>query len=203
MDPRTQQNNIEALRASNRKLSYGLLGLVVIALLQGVALVRAIGNERIVVTPMALDRPLAVKGQRPSSEYLEELSLWLAHLMLDASPDSIATNKQLLMKHITPAARGAMSHKIDYFADRLKRDSASTTFAPSQVAVKPDRLGVALIGQLDTFISDRKTSSVLKAYLAEWEYSGGVISIKDFRESDLDDPFKAKPDSAQPAVSQR
>lgn len=202
MEPQKQATNVESLRASNRKLSYALLGLIALLVVLGLALARSIGNERIVITPMTLERPFAVRGIRPSAEYLEELSLWLAHLMLDASPESIGINKQLLLKHAAPAARGPLSHKIDYFAERLKRDSVSTSFAPDQIASRPERLAVAIVGQLDTRVADKKTSSVTKAYLAEWEYVGGVIKIKDFRESELDDAFKPKPDPAQPAVSQ-
>jgi conjugal transfer pilus assembly protein TraE len=65
----------------------------------------------------------------------------------------------------------------------LKLDNATTMFSIQQLTPDEDKMSVVMKGRLATFINDRRISEVEKSYLAEFQYKGGRISLKTFKET--------------------
>ena len=192
MDSNTQKRNVDVLRHSNRLLSVAVIVLSVALIVAVVGVLRTSGNEKVVVIPATLERPVSVEGDKPSASYLEQWGLWVAHLMLDVSQSSIDITKDSLLKYTLPSSHGALENKLEFEATRLRRDAASSQFFPTQIVASPASHAVALIGQLDVYINERRTSSTTRAYAIEFQFSSGRMFLKDFYETELDHVFKRK-----------
>lgn len=193
MNPDKHGADIRELKASlstQRRISAGLLGL---AILLAVNNLRLTGREKTILEPPVRTQSVWVQGEKVSASYLEEMGQFIAHVMLDVTPRSIAVNQQTVLGWTHPAFHGELKNRMSLEEERLKRDNATTVFWPNQVVPDPDRMRVALIGELATYINDRKTSDVPQAWLAEFEFKGGRMLLKDWKETSLDDPLKLKP----------
>lgn len=195
MDTHIQKRNVDALRNSNRLLSLAVIALSVLLFVTVTALIRSSGREKVVIVPATIDRPIAVQGDRVSEAYLEQWALWVAHLILDVSAPSMEVTKNALLKYVHPASLGALENKLDFESQRLRRDAASSQFFPTQVRVSTKTSTVAVVGQLDVYINERRTSSTSRSYAVQFDVANGRIFIKDFYETELDNVFKRK-DSA-------
>jgi len=203
MDTNIQKRNVDTLRNSNRLLSLAVIVLGITLLLAIAALSRSAGREKVVVIPATIDRPISVQGDIPSDAYLEQWGLWVAHLMLDVSGASIEVTRQALLKYTLPGSHGTLENRLDFEANRLKRDASSSQFFPSQSVVSAKANAVAVVGQLDVYINERRTSSSMRSYATEFEFKSGRLFIKDFYETELDNLFKrkAQPGEAVPVAA--
>jgi len=205
MDTNTQKRNVDVLRSSNRLLSLAVIGLTATLAVAMLGLLRSAGNEKVVVIPATLERPISIAGDQPSPSYLEQWGIWVAHLMLDVSASSIDITKDAILKYTHPASHGALENKLVFEAARLRRDASSSQFFPSQVVAAPASKAVAVVGQLDVYINERRTSSGTRAYAIEFEFSNGRMFLKDFYETELDHVFKRKtlPGDSVPVAATR
>lgn len=205
MDTNMQKRNVDTLRTSNRLMSFAVVALSVLLFVSMVALIRASGREKLVIIPATIDRPITVQGDQVSQSYLEQWGLWITHLVLDVSYESMEVTKNALMKYVHPASHGALSNRLEYETQRLKRDAASSHFFPAQAVVSLKANAVAVVGQLDVYINERRTSSSTRAYAMEFDVSNGRIFLKDFYETEIDHVFKrkAKEGDATPVASAR
>ena len=182
--------------ASARRATSFLVALLVasmfVNLILAIFAVRLSGHERIVVVPPNIHKTFWVESDRVSSEYLEQMGYFLMQLILNVTPQSVDHQSRVLLQYASPSAFGELRTQLATSAERLKRDSAATIFSAQDLSVDERHLKVGVRGQLTTFVSDRRVSEVVKAYAIEFQYTGGRITLKSFRETHPNDPLEAK-----------
>ena len=77
---------------------------------------------------------------------------------------------------------GALQTRQDLEADRLRRLNATTQFSVAQLLPNEEAMNVTLKGRLATFINGARTSDIDKEYVAEFEFKGNRVQIKNFKE---------------------
>jgi conjugal transfer pilus assembly protein TraE len=174
--------DLKELRRRNRTLgiSVGLLAAGHV-MAMGVVL-NLLGAVRTVVVPPSINKSFWVTRDKASGEYLEQMSSFVAWLVLDVSPSSIDWKKDILLGYVEPDQHGAMKTRQDLEASRLKRINASTSFAPQQLVPSEDAQSVVVRGRLRTLVNGVETANDLKAYLVEFGYAGGRVHLKTFKE---------------------
>lgn len=192
-----QRNNVSFLQGALRRQQFISTGLAAFCALLFLLYIGAKGDSRTVLVPTALSQEVTVKGRSLDKAYLEELGLDVAPLVLTVNPRSIGTTRDRLLRITHPATHGEVGQRIDLEAERLRRNNASQVFWPNQVLADPDRQRVAVMGVLSTYINDRKTSDDTRAYVAEFEWSGSRLWLRDFKQAPLNDPFRLKPENAE------
>jgi conjugal transfer pilus assembly protein TraE len=128
-----------------------------------------------------------------SSEYLEQMGYFLMQLTLNVTPQSVDHQANVLLQYAAPAAYGELRTALLAASERLKRDGAATVFSAQDLIVDERALRVGVRGQLTTFISDRRVSQVPKGYAIEFQYAGGRVFLKAFRETSPNDPLETQP----------
>jgi conjugal transfer pilus assembly protein TraE len=199
--------------AGSRRALRALLGLLALSMLCTAALAvlafSLIGRERIVLVPPQIQKSFWVTGEKASAEYLEQMAYFLAQLTLDVTPQSAQYQSQVLLRYAAPEAWGELRAAASAQAERLKRDGASTVFSPQELQVDASAQRVRLRGVLTTFVSERRVSSVTKAYQLELRYSAGRLYLKSFQEISPHDSLQsagthpAKPPSVEQADNER
>lgn len=209
MNPQRQLTDITAIASALKKQQ--LITILLAALCLLMAMLSMSKDHTVILEPPTRSKAIAVVGDRVDGAWLEEMGAWIAHMMLDASPHSIAWQQEQLLKWVHPSAHGQLQQDMAVQAKRLIDTNASTVFWLQQVAPDPERVRVALVGQLDTYVNGVKVagSSRTASYLVSFESKGGRMLIKEWREVPGDDIWltraleKAEKAKAQPPAQKK
>lgn len=187
MNPSRHLADIQSLTAAlKRQQLITLLVSGVAALL--VALVMG-KTHTVILEPPVRSKSIAVVGDRVDAAWLEEMGAWMAHMMLDASPSSIAWQQEQVLRWTHPSRHGQLQQEMAVQAKRLTDANASTVFWLQQTAPDPDNRRIALIGTLDTYVNGTRVpgSSRSQSYVASFASKGGRMLLEDFHEVPNDD----------------
>lgn len=192
MNPTRHLADIQSLTAALKRQQQLTLALAAaIILLAGVALSK---DHTVVLEPPSRAKTVSMTGDRVDSAWLEEMGAWVAHMMLDASPMTIASQQEQILRWTHPVKHGQLQQQMAVAAKKLVDANASTIFWLQQVAPDPERQRVALVGQLDTLVNGVKVagSSKTVTYVAEFESRGGRTLLLDWKETPNDDIWLAR-----------
>jgi conjugal transfer pilus assembly protein TraE len=182
MNPNTLMQDLKQMRSTVR-LQGAAIALLGACLLSSLVLMfNMVGRDRIVVTPPSIDKTFWVSKDRVSSSYLEQMGSFIAYLTLDVSPQSIDWKKTMLLQYVSPDVYGVLQTRQDLEADRLRRLNATTQFSVAQLVPNEEAMNVTLKGRLATFINGARTSDIDKEYVAEFEFKGNRVQIRNFKE---------------------
>lgn len=182
MNPNALLQDLKLMRATLRWQGAALALLGTCLLVALVLMFSLVGRDRIVVTPPSIDKTFWVSKDRVSSSYLEQMGGFIAYLTLDVSPQSIDWKRSMLLQYVSPDIYGALQTRQDLEADRLRRLNATTQFSIAQLVPNEEAMSVMLKGRLATFINGARTSDIDKEYLAEFEFKGNRVQIRNFKE---------------------
>ena len=182
MNPNTLMQDLKLMRSTVR-LQGAALALMGVCLLSSLVLMfNLVGRDRVIVTPPSIDKTFWVSKDRVSSSYLEQMGSFIAYLTLDVSPQSIDWKKTMLLQYVSPDVYGVLQTRQDLEADRLRRLNATTQFSVAQLLPNEEAMNVTLKGRLATFINGARTSDIDKEYVAEFEFKGNRVQIRNFKE---------------------
>lgn len=182
MNPNTLMQDLKLMRSTVR-LQGAALALMGACLLSSLVLMFSmVGRDRVIVTPPSIDKTFWVSKDRVSSSYLEQMGSFIAYLTLDVSPQSIDWKKTMLLQYVSPDVYGVLQTRQDLEADRLRRLNATTQFSVAQLLPNEEAMNVTLKGRLATFINGARTSDIDKEYVAEFEFKGNRVQIRNFKE---------------------
>ena len=183
MDFERHQNDLRMQRKSNRTLG------AIVVLLSAVPTAlagrhRRPGRQRAHRHRSAEHRPTFwVTRDKASREYLEQMAGYVAWLMLDVSPSTIDWKRNVLLNYVAPDQHAAMKTKMDLEADRLRSNNAATSFLVQQFTANEKEQSVVVAGRLRRQINGADIGEPeTRAYLAQFEYAGGRVHIKTFKE---------------------
>lgn len=182
MDHQTYSADIDALRRTARRQQWIILILAIALLLALWNAINTFGRDRTIVTPPNLEKSFWITQKTASPEYVEQMALWIASLILDVTPDTIKYKSDLLLQYVAPSAHGELSEKQTLQTQRLKRDNASTYYVLQTINIDSARLAAVLSGRLHTLINGRHVDEIEKFYFVRFRLEGGRASVTDFRE---------------------
>lgn len=185
---RNDNRELKRLLLRQQTITFSLVGAL---LLLSLMLLRH--QPQVILEPPTRVSTITVQGDRVDQNYLTEMAQYVAHMMLDVTPATIERRNDEVLKWVHPATFGAMQNRMTVAAKRLKDANATTIFWPSQVAPDPDKLRVAVIGTLETYVNGmRVQADKTQSWLLQFESKGGRMLIKDWKETPLDDPMLVK-----------
>lgn len=194
---RNDNRELKRLLLRQQAITFSLVGAL---LLLSLMLLRH--QPQVILEPPTRVSTITVQGDRVDQNYLTEMAQYVAHMMLDVTPATIERRNDEVLKWVHPATFGAMQNRMTVAAKRLKDANATTIFWPSQVAPDPDKLRVAVIGILETYVNGmRVQADKTQSWLLQFESKGGRMLIKDWKETPLDDPMLVKTVATQLAGS--
>lgn len=154
-----------------------------ITLLLGMVIFFARGDtHRETLVPPTIHRSFWVEDDKVSKEYLIEMSIFLAQLYFDVTPQNVVFNQNLLKRYIDPRYYGKFETEAGAYAKRIKDDNASTFFAVATIVTDEPKQRVAVQGILNTYLGDARTSQVSKTYVFEFGQRGGKVLLTGMKE---------------------
>ncbi len=169
-----------------------IAGLLLVSLILAVCVFSMVGSQRVVIVPPTVSKSFWLDAEKVSADYLDQMALFLSHLILNVSPRSVDYQAKTLLQYAAPDAYAELKTAMDVSGERLKRDNAVTLFQPLNLSIDEPGMRVALTGTLTTYIGDRRVSDRTTAYLIAFRYAGGRLYLQSFKETAHNDPFQQK-----------
>ncbi len=138
-------------------------------------------KERIIVSPPDGKQSYWVEGNRFSPSYLEEMSLFFCHLILDITESNIIPQGEVLLRYISPKAYGAFKTKLLEDEKRLKQQQLSLHFMPHEIQLSADSLTADVTGDLTSYVSTQKISQSRETYRLIFEQRLGRLFLQSFK----------------------
>lgn len=193
MDSNLHARDLEGLKKERLFLRVGLLGLVLLAIFQEAHIWRIAEDVKVVQETPWGDRTKWIRGNKVSEAKLTEMGAWIAHLQLDVSERTIQFNTDTLLNWTDGSFAESVRAKSKATERRLKQYAASTSFEAQETTPDTEHLRVAMRGQLTTRINGEANTPETKAYIAEFKFDSGRLTLKDWYEAgDTDDPLGMK-----------
>ncbi|NNM59381.1 MAG: type IV conjugative transfer system protein TraE [Legionellales bacterium] len=160
-------------------LTLVLLGVVV---LLSMALIKTVGNQRIVLIPMPLKQAGWVDKARVSEGYLTEMTRYYSTLFLDISPDSPSSQIEEILHYSASESNSALKSQLMSETQYLKRNHVTTFFSPASVAVDTNTLIADITGDLHIMVGKEEVKVSRVTYRAHYVYRNGALLIAGFNE---------------------
>lgn len=143
--------------------------------------IHILSSEReVYIVPAHLSRDVVMSNKRFSSSYLEEMSIFYLNLLLGLNEANIDYNKDIILRHIHPSFYNHISNFLDQEKKRYQDYRLSTYFKLTKLSVDDENLVVLAEGILTSYFGNNSKSADKVNYRIEYDYSGGVLTIKNF-----------------------
>jgi len=158
----------------------GWIGMAVLMGMSTVLLSTALlfKKERTILVPPHITKTLWVEGNVVSKEYLEEMALYMAKLLLDVSPTSFPYNHETLLKYSTPEAYGVLKKQLMDDGEQYTKLQLSTNFKPSEVTAHPSKLQVDVKGTLTSYVAGKEMSSLPETISLQFSLRGAGLLLE-------------------------
>ncbi|MBF2735041.1 MAG: type IV conjugative transfer system protein TraE [Betaproteobacteria bacterium AqS2] len=190
MDVAFRDRSVRSLR--REAVFFRLLALLLaaaVALLAAALGAAGLRPSQTVVVPPAVTEEFWVRRDEVSASYYSQWGHYVAMLVLNVTPDSVAHQNAMLLQQVAPRHRGAMRARLQAAAERLAAERLSTSFAVSAVHVDPARSAVAFAGTLSSYVEGREVARRDAAYRAVFEVADARLLLLEFSETSVDDVF--------------
>lgn len=160
-----------------------LSGVCLVALITNVILASCVfmQERQTYIIPAHFNKDMLLSSKRLSISYLEEISVFYLDLLLGLNESNINYNTSLILRHIHPDFYNQISKFLEEEKNRYKEYRLSTHFKLTKLEVDDKNLIVDASGILTSYFGESGKSSDLVNYRLEYDYSGGVLTIKNFK----------------------
>jgi conjugal transfer pilus assembly protein TraE len=139
-----------------------------------------IKKERVIVVPAHFKQTFWAEGESISKEYLEEMTIFIAGLLLNVTPESLGYQKDVVLRYVSPEFYNIFQQRLIEEEEKLRKEGLCTTFRPKEVKVNEKSGEVIISGILSQYIGDKKVGQVEESYKAIYGYSSGILLLKGF-----------------------
>lgn len=137
-------------------------------------------KERVVLVPAQINTQMWTERKAVSKEYLEEMGLFFAHLLLDVSPHSMGYQRDVILRNVDPANYNGLKHQLIKEEEKYKKENLTTTFRPTKVIVNTATLQTLITGYLTSFVGGRQMQQITDHYVIKFRYDAGRLFIRSF-----------------------
>lgn len=160
-----------------------LAGVCLLTLLGNVILASCIFTQerQTYVIPAHFNKEMLLSSKRLSVSYLEEMSVFYLDLLLGLNEGNIGYNTSLILRHIHPSFYSHISKFLEEEQKRYHEYRLSTHFKLTKLDIDDENLIAEASGVLISYYGNSGKSSDQVKYRIEYDYSAGVLTIKNFR----------------------
>lgn len=127
--------------------------------------------------------PLTVAETHVDQDYLMLVARDLLSLAMNVTPENADFNREMLLRHVSPASFGAINELLTREAQTLKRLHASSLFSVESMTVTPESLTVKASGLKRHFIGKTETMREKSAVTMRFTMVAGKLQLTELSES--------------------
>ena len=159
-----------------------LAGICALTLLGNIILAGCVfsSERQTYIIPAHFNKEMLLSNKRLSSSYLEEMSVFYLDLLLGLNEGNISYNSSLILRHIHPSFYKQISKFLEEEKKRYQEYRLSTHFKLTKLNIDDKNLIAEVSGLLTSYYGNTGKSSDAVSYRIEYDYSAGVLTIKNF-----------------------
>lgn len=124
-----------------------------------------------------------------SKSYLEQMAYWYAGLALSVTKSTGEYQKKLFLEYASPQKQGQLAAEMTARLEFMEKNSASTLFTVRAVKADEKLMRVAIYGDLETYVQDKRISIKQVIYVIAFQNLNGRIFVTEFKETNEKDIF--------------
>lgn len=164
-------------------------GLLVLCIVEGMLISRTLGMEKTIITPPTIEKSFWVSADGVSKSYLEQMAYWYAGLALTTTRTTGEYQKKLFLQHASPEKAGQLAAEMTARLKFNEENSASTMFTAQSLNADEKLMRVAVFGDLETFVQDKRISIKHVIYVVAFKNINGRIFVDELKETNEKDIF--------------
>lgn len=173
------QENLKNIIKQRNSFLLILTGLLISNILLSIVLI--FKQEKTILIPPKITSKMWLAGDNASKSYFEEMSLWIAHLMLDKTSKNMMFNHKILLDYVLPNSKQEVIKNLLKEQEQYKKEGLSTIFRANQLETNLDKNEVMLTGNLISFVGDKKISNKKIIFLIKFKYAFGKWHLQSFK----------------------
>ncbi len=139
-------------------------------------------QSRTIVLPAEVNRSFWVSGAALSESYLEQMSQFLVHLLLNVTPSSFASNREHFLSYVAPQHFSALKTHLVAQQLEIERLGMSTIFYAGPFKINAKKGIVEVQGELKIILGNSPLESQKKGYRLQFIQEQGRLWLKSFEE---------------------
>ncbi len=164
------------------RLMMACAALCMISVLLGASNFVLIGKERVIVLPAEVHRSFWVASDSVSDSYLEQMSQFLVHLLLNVSPNTVALHSEQFLAQVSSQHFAALKTQLVAQQLEVERLGISTTFDTKNFKINGKKLIAEVEGELKTTLGNSPMPTQKKIYRLQFVREQGRLWIRSFEE---------------------
>lgn len=164
-------------------------GLLVLCIVEGMLISRTLGMEKTIVLPPKIDKSFWVSPDGVSASYLEQMAYWYAGLALTATKTTGEYQKKLFLQYASPQKSAQLAAEMTARLEFMAKNSATTLFTTQSLKADEKLMRVAIFGDLETFVQDKRISLKPVVYVIAFQNINGKLFVTEFKETNEKDIF--------------
>lgn len=139
-------------------------------------------TERTIVIPPHIQRSVWFENEKVSKEYLEEMGVFIAQLLLNTTPQTVEKQHGDLLKYVAPNYYQALQKELALSAKYIKQNNFGTWFVPRRVVGYEHNNTVEIEGQFQVAQNDKVTERSQRKLLITFNYENGKVMLTGIKE---------------------
>jgi len=169
--------------AENRLLKFSMLVVASSSIFSSVFIVRTFDQQRIVLTPPAINHQMWIEGNKASDEYVKEFARYISSLAFSYHPATVRKQFTELLTMFT-SAEYANAQKVFYaLANRIEEARVGSTFYISDIKVWENRT-IQIKGYKTTMFPDKLSEEKVAEFFIEYIINDGKFQITSILDKD-------------------
>ena len=181
MQTKDYNDNLDDLRAGQRRAQTIHIGFILIVLVMLYLLATTWGSAQTIISAPG-ESGYWVSRNAASQEYLERMGKWVAFQELTMTPAGADANEEELLKLVHPKYYGKCKEQMDLAIAKLKRDNAATVFSVQQIQTQPKFLAALIRGRLVTYVNSSRVDDADTIFFVQFEMSGARVQLVEAHE---------------------
>jgi type IV conjugative transfer system protein TraE len=168
-----------------RRNGYLLLALcsIILNIVLGFGIVNVMGYQKVILVPPVIERPSWVTSYHVSPEYLTGMSLYLADLLLNVTPENATMQHRLFLRYVETTSFNKFKADLILQEERLKKEHMTMSFQLSGLPqVDTSKFIARIAGDVSYQVGNIAMPTKHLVYLMTFKYYLGHLSVTSFEE---------------------
>lgn len=182
MNMKKYLDDLGNLGAENKLLKFSVACLVMIAIVQAYATVKALGRQRTILLPPGVSSKMELSGDTANEAYLREFARYATGLALNVTPHTARGNFDELLAIYSPRTWGKGRSSLYKMAADIEMAKVSTVFFPQSIKPFEKEGRIEIAGHRNVYTEDLLVESGKKTYVFRYELVDGNFQLLGFAE---------------------
>lgn len=136
-------------------------------------------KDMVIIVPANLNKEIAISSSGFSQSYIEEMTVFFVHLLLDMTNDNIQYNAALMMKHVAAPAFFLFHHYFEDNTKKYKEYNLVTYFTITEIKI--NGLNCVIKGILTSAFGQDSKKEEKISYDIGYKNHSGKLEVVNFR----------------------